>query len=103
MQDNIELRTIGIDIEMIEVREESFARTVFTEREMAIIPKQDRAEWITRFWGAKEAFAKSTGLGLQGDPKKFPIEEIRPEGIRILKSWIRSTKFGPYIISQKEG
>ncbi|MEK7855246.1 MAG: 4'-phosphopantetheinyl transferase superfamily protein [Acidobacteriota bacterium] len=94
---------IGIDIEKIAPRETSFENAAFSANEIAMIPQEDRSEWITRFWSAKEAFAKSTGLGLQGVPSKFAIEEIRPEGIRIQKSWVRSTKFGPYIISQKEG
>lgn len=93
---------IGIDIEKIEKREASFEKTVFSSYEMSILPGVDRSEWITRFWSAKEAFAKSTGLGLQGDPRKFPIEEIRPEAIRIQSTWVRSIKHGAYIVSQKE-
>ncbi|MES2744216.1 MAG: 4'-phosphopantetheinyl transferase superfamily protein [Bdellovibrionota bacterium] len=94
---------IGIDIEKIETRERGFATTVFTPSEMDMIPSENSSEWITRFWGAKEAFAKSTGLGLQGDPRQFPIESVSPSGIQVKGSLIRSTKVGAYIISQKEG
>ncbi|WP_176736615.1 4'-phosphopantetheinyl transferase superfamily protein [Oligoflexus tunisiensis] len=93
----------GIDIEKIEVRQDSFMRTVFTADEWQLLPAEDRAEWITRFWSAKEAFAKSTGLGLQGDPKKFVIEEWQKDRIRIQKAWVQSTRLGSFIVSKFGG
>ncbi len=97
------LEAIGIDIERIENRTPGFEKSAFSSYEMAMLPGENRSEWITRFWSAKEAFAKSTGFGLQGDPRKFPIEEIRPEAIRIHSKWVRSIKQGTYIVSQMEG
>jgi acyl transferase domain-containing protein len=93
----------GIDIERIEARQDSFIRTAFTADEWKLLPAEDRAEWVTRFWSAKEAFAKSTGLGLQGDPKKFRIEECKKDRIRIQQAWVRTTKLGSFIVSQFGG
>ncbi len=95
--------TLGIDIEKIDPRESSFEAIAFTAVEQDMIPKQDRYEWITRFWGAKEAFAKSSGLGLQGDPKNIVVEEFKQDRIRIQSSWVQSTKVGSFIVSQFEG
>ena len=94
---------IGIDIEKIENRESAFEKTVFSPDEIKLIPKENRAEWITRFWSAKEAFAKSTGRGLEGNPKQFLIESVTDDGVHIRGSFIRSTRLGAYIVSQKEG
>ncbi len=93
----------GIDIEKIENRQDSFARAAFTADEWNLLPESDRAEWITRFWSAKEAFAKSTGLGLQGDPRKFVIEELKRDRIRIQEAWVHSTKLGSFIVSKFGG
>jgi acyl transferase domain-containing protein len=93
----------GIDIERIEARQDSFIHTAFSADEWRLLPAEDRAEWVTRFWSAKEAFAKSTGLGLQGDPKKFRIEECRKDRIRIQQAWVQTTKLGPFIVSQFGG
>jgi phosphopantetheinyl transferase len=93
----------GIDIEKIEQRQDTFIRAAFTPAEWELLPAEDRAEWITRFWSAKEAFAKSTGLGLQGDPRKFVIERWEKDRIRIQKSWIDSTKIGSFIVSKFGG
>jgi len=93
----------GIDIEKIEQRQDSFIRAAFTRDEWELLPAEDRAEWITRFWSANEAFAKSTGLGFQGDPKKFVIERWEKDRIRIQKSWVQSTKLGSFIVSKFGG
>jgi phosphopantetheinyl transferase (holo-ACP synthase) len=93
----------GIDIEKIEQRQDTFIRAAFTPAEWELLPAEDRAEWITRFWSAKEAFAKSTGLGFQGDPRKFVIERWEKDRIRIQKSWIDSTKIGSFIVSKFGG
>jgi phosphopantetheinyl transferase (holo-ACP synthase) len=93
----------GIDIEKIEPRQDTFLRAAFTRDEWELLPAEDRAEWITRFWSAKEAFAKSTGLGLQGDPKKFVIERWEKDRIRIQKSWVESVRLGSFIVSKFGG
>jgi len=93
----------GIDIEKIELRQDTFIRAAFTPSEWQLLPAEDRAEWITRFWSAKEAFAKSTGLGFQGDPKRFVIEELAKDRIRIQQAWVQSTKMGSFIVSKFGG
>jgi phosphopantetheinyl transferase len=61
----------GIDVEMIADRPEGFETSAFTPAERTLLdrwPTSRRAEWIARFWCAKEAAAKATGLGLAGGP-----------------------------------
>ncbi len=93
---------LGIDVELVSPREESFERKVLSESERALLPSSDRAAWLTRFWGAKEAYAKAKGLGLQGDPRRIRITELRADRIRVEGRWIRSTQNGSTIVSQTE-
>ena len=93
---------VGIDIELIEDRSEAFVKSAFGEVEAQFLPIERRSEWITRFWGAKEAAAKALGMGLQGKPKAFQISEVQDQLIRVGDLWIRSSKFGRYIVSQTE-
>ena len=62
---------VGIDLEPIADRPEGFEAAAFTQRERSLLdrcPAADRDEWITRFWCAKEAAAKATGIGLADGP-----------------------------------
>ena len=69
---------IGLDVEncnrdtnIIEV-----AKKVFTLSERAIIDAEsdiDKRKMFFRFWTSKEAFLKTTGLGLSLDPKKVNL------------------------------
>jgi phosphopantetheinyl transferase len=48
----------------------------FTPAELALLPARDRAErglHLLRFWCGKEAAAKASGGGLQGDPRKWCV------------------------------
>ena len=57
---------VGIDVEPIAERPPSFEATAFTAGERALLDRwsgSSRAEWVTRFWCAKEAAAKAAGLG----------------------------------------
>ena len=58
----------------------------------------DLAEWTTRCWVAKEAYGKYLGLGLQGDPKAYRIEEVRGDVLRIRDVVIKTIKHKNYII-----
>jgi phosphopantetheinyl transferase (holo-ACP synthase) len=52
-------------------RDPGFLSVAFTPGERTLIdqvPEPSRAEWIARFWCAKEAAAKASGLGLAGGP-----------------------------------
>ena len=97
-----ETAEIGIDVELIEPREESFEKIAFSPKEIEMLPKASRSEWITRWWSAKEAYSKSKGHGLKGDPKNFQITELGEERIKVEDKWISSKRIGDYIISQTE-
>jgi acyl transferase domain-containing protein/phosphopantetheinyl transferase len=83
---------VGIDVEAIADRPEGFEPAALSPREQALLdrlPASNRSEWITRFWCAKEAAAKASGLGLSGNPEACEITEV-DEG-----SGIMQVKLGP--------
>jgi phosphopantetheinyl transferase len=58
---------VGIDIETIEERRESFVEAAYSSAEQALlaaVPAADRALAMTRIWCAKEAVGKALGLAL---------------------------------------
>ncbi|MDR2106374.1 MAG: 4'-phosphopantetheinyl transferase superfamily protein [Coriobacteriales bacterium] len=67
---------VGIDIEKIEEKSESFCKLTFTEQERELLAKLPTPEGILRFWVAKEACAKKAGTGLGGNPKRFEISAV---------------------------
>jgi phosphopantetheinyl transferase len=76
-------RAVGVDLERIVERPESFERIAFGAEELALLPPrsdsdEQRAETTARLWCAKEAVAKLLGTGLEGNPKKFTV--VRLEG-----------------------
>ncbi|MEJ8566333.1 beta-ketoacyl synthase N-terminal-like domain-containing protein [Elongatibacter sediminis] len=100
----------GIDIERIEERERSFYDLAFEPEEQARIEAaagtpDRRAEWMTRAWSAKEAFAKSTGAGLGGNPRSFEVTEIDGERIRVRGAddqpvrWIETVREDEYVVA----
>ena len=91
----MDYKGIGIDIEKIESREESFLNVGFNQSEIEKLKTDNTRgekksnsrvdEDITRFWTIKESILKSLGLGLKADLKD--IEIIDPDqgskGIRM--------------------
>lgn len=70
---------IGIDIEQLRPRPAGFDEIAFDagERELiAMLPVEQRAEWLVRGWCAKEAVAKALGTGLIEGPRSISIEAI---------------------------
>jgi phosphopantetheinyl transferase len=70
---------LGIDLEPIRPREDSFLRIAFDEPELALLgglASPERDEWITRLWCAKEAVAKAVGTGLVGGPRAVTVTGI---------------------------
>jgi acyl transferase domain-containing protein/phosphopantetheinyl transferase len=73
---------VGIDIEPIVDRPASFEATAFTSRERALLDRwmgPSRAEWTTRFWCAREAAAKATGLRSAGGPSRVEVVDVNEE------------------------
>ncbi|MBS1659924.1 MAG: acyltransferase domain-containing protein [Bacteroidetes bacterium] len=89
---------VGVDIESIETRDEEFLAAVFHPDELSMGAGEDLSVWATRCWVAKEAYGKSIGLGLQGDPKVYRISEVRGDVLRIKDTVIKTMKYKNYII-----
>lgn len=65
---------VGIDLEKIEPREESFEAVAFDDFERTLLAAApDRFEAATRFWCAKEAVAKALGRGLNFGPHSVTV------------------------------
>jgi phosphopantetheinyl transferase len=67
---------VGIDVEPIVERPTSFDSTVFTAAERTLLDRwsgSSRAEWVTRFWCAKQAAAKASGSGFVSGPASAEV------------------------------
>ncbi len=74
---------VGIDVERITEREPRFESLAFSELERDLLDRQAgsaRAEWIARFWCAKEAVGKATGRGLLVGPASVEVIGAEPNG-----------------------
>lgn len=91
-------KPVGIDIEEIREHNTSFKELAFNPAELALIGSRDEAEWLTRFWVAKEAYGKYLGKGLQGNPKAYAVEEINGDDLLIKGIIIHTIKHKNYII-----
>lgn len=70
---------IGIDLEWVEERAESFYTDYFTPTELAILRagQDDQTAWIgTLIWSAKEAMLKALGHGLRVDTRSVEVLRI---------------------------
>ena len=92
---------VGIDVETIEPRSESFLALAFSPEELALLPDNEREEWLARGWAAKEAAGKVAGTGLSGNPRAFRIEDIRGWRICVNGLWIETAKYGDCVIAYK--
>ncbi|MDR2895940.1 MAG: 4'-phosphopantetheinyl transferase superfamily protein [Propionibacteriaceae bacterium] len=84
---------VGVDIELIEDKSDEFWDLALTTSERQLIKKLgDETEWGIRFWTAKEAYSKSIGQGLQGRPRRFVVEAVDGESLRINDVWIDTVR-----------
>ena len=90
---------VGIDIERIESRDQSFYNASFTEAELSMVPEEDRDTWATRIWCAKEAYAKATGRGLEGRPKAFELEKDDGVLVHINGHKVYTHQHGAFIVA----
>ena len=71
---------VGLDIELIETRGETFETLNYDAHEIAFFdaqPAAERAFWQTLFWTAKEAWGKCVGEGLGGAPRRIKVREVQ--------------------------
>ncbi|WP_421121778.1 beta-ketoacyl synthase N-terminal-like domain-containing protein [Aquihabitans daechungensis] len=92
---------VGIDIERIEDRPDSFELAALSKKERARfeeLPDIDRQSTrdleLTRWWAAKEAAAKAAGTGMQGRPKDWKIVEVDGDRLRIGARWFATARVG---------
>jgi len=68
---------VGVDMEKIEEKSESFIKMAYTDGEIALLQAFNQTpEAVIKFWVAKEASAKKTGLGFGGNPKAFEVTNV---------------------------
>jgi 4'-phosphopantetheinyl transferase EntD len=70
---------VGIDVEPIVDRPASFEVASFLPPERSLLDRwtgASRAEWVARFWCAKEAAAKASGLELAGAPASTQVVDF---------------------------
>ena len=92
------MQPVGIDIERIEARADSFVALVLTENEQVYLTVDTPELAITRAWVAKEAVAKSTGNGLGGNPRAFRIDARRGDSLCVNGRWVHTERRGDYLI-----
>jgi len=81
-------KPVGIDIEVVEPRDDAFAAIVLTDAERDLVAAADRDRTLTRLWVAKEAVAKAAGTGLKGRPKDFEVAAITGDALLVGDRWI---------------
>ncbi|HZE64977.1 MAG TPA: 4'-phosphopantetheinyl transferase superfamily protein, partial [Sporichthyaceae bacterium] len=78
---------VGIDVELVDDAPAETALLTVAERDLldTIAPAGDpqRARWVTRFWTAKEAVAKSGGTGLAGRPARFVVTSVEGDDLSV--------------------
>jgi phosphopantetheinyl transferase len=88
---------VGIDIEVVEPRPETFVATAFTAAERELLPSADdpaRDLEVTRRWCAKEAAAKAAGTGMQGRPQDWEVAAVDGDRLLVQGRWIATTVLG---------
>jgi phosphopantetheinyl transferase len=85
---------VGIDLERIEEKSQSFEEVAFTERERELLASLQQPEADIRFWVAKEACAKKAGTGLRGNPKRFEISAVDGDVLSIGDQKVKTIRVG---------
>jgi phosphopantetheinyl transferase len=92
-------RPVGIDIETIEEKPESFKDITFTKREQEMLTLLPQPEGTIRFWVAKEACAKKAGTGIKSSPKHFEVSAVDGDVLSIGEEKIQTISWGKeYIV-----
>lgn len=88
-------RDVGIDVERVAPRSETFAATALGGAERTLFEGStdpaDRDLELTRWWCAKEAVAKAAGTGLGFRPTQFAISEVDGDHLLVDGRWVATT------------
>jgi 4'-phosphopantetheinyl transferase len=71
---------VGVDLEKIETRTETFVLDYFTPAECRLVETfhdETRAEAVTLIWSAKESMLKALGVGLRQDTRSVEVRALR--------------------------
>ena len=86
-------RPVGIDLEKIEEKSEGFINMAYTDGEIALLKQFGQTpEMLIKFWVAKEASAKKTGLGLGGNPKAFEVTKVEGDILTVNEDQVKTMK-----------
>jgi malonyl CoA-acyl carrier protein transacylase/phosphopantetheinyl transferase (holo-ACP synthase) len=66
----------------------------FTERERELLADLPQPESRTRFWAAKKACAKKAGTVPVDDPRRFEVNAIDGDMLRVNDQWIQTMQIG---------
>jgi phosphopantetheinyl transferase len=96
-------RPVGIDVETIAPRTESFVRISFSDEELALgaTAGHDPNEWMTRLWTAKEAVAKMRGTGMT-DPRQIPVTSAAGETLVADGVTVHTRRDGAHVVAWTE-
>jgi acyl transferase domain-containing protein/phosphopantetheinyl transferase len=96
-------RAVGIDIEKIVAREETFAKEAFSDAELKLVAGEPPHEAWTRLWTAKEAASKARGTGLVGAPRRrWPVTDRAGDRFLVDGIWVKTVTYRDFIIAWTE-
>jgi acyl transferase domain-containing protein/phosphopantetheinyl transferase len=85
---------VGIDLEKIDEKAESFLEVAFTEQESALLAALGQPDAAIRFWVAKEACAKKAGTGLEGNPRRFEVSAVDGDILTVGEQRVKTQPVG---------
>jgi phosphopantetheine--protein transferase-like protein len=78
-----ELHAIGIDLETVEARDDSFARNYFSTEELALAPELEPPALHAALWSVKESVSKALGIGLQARLEEIEVLTLKTAGMKL--------------------
>ena len=91
-------RDIGVDIERAGGRGGESEQADLTAEERQFLPEENRAEWATRFWVAKEAVNKALGKESDSHSQSRRITGIDGERLLVGGVWVHTIQDGEFVI-----
>ncbi|MCL1879142.1 MAG: 4'-phosphopantetheinyl transferase superfamily protein [Actinomycetia bacterium] len=85
---------VGVDLELAEAKPDTFIDSAFTQKEIDLMRQGTDPDAPVRFWVAKEAYAKKTGEGLAGNPKRFEVSEVQGDVLVVEGTRVQTRKVG---------